>query len=83
MDGATNGEIDRAFPEGVIDSRYDFNRKIIHIDMDAFYASVEIRDNPRLSGRPLVVGSQRGVVLTASYEARKFGIGSGMPGFLT
>lgn len=63
------------------DIRYKFNRKIIHIDMDAFYASVEIRDNPLLKNRPLVVGSKKGVVLTASYEARKFGIGSGMPGF--
>ena len=59
----------------------DLTRRIVHVDMDAFFASVEQRDRPELRGIPIAVGhaDRRGVVATASYEARKFGVRSAMP----
>ena len=64
-----------------MNSNADPGRKIIHIDADCFYAAVEVRDNPALKGKPIAVGgsaTRRGVVATASYEARKFGVHSAM-----
>ncbi|HEY6111551.1 MAG TPA: DNA polymerase IV, partial [Chthoniobacterales bacterium] len=57
-------------------------RAILHLDMDCFYAAIEVRDQPRLRGKPVGVGGareRRGVLTTCNYEARKFGVHSAMP----
>src|SRR3984893_18513916 len=68
-------------PSGHVSDEPTRQRKILHIDMDAFYASVEQRDNPELRGKPVAVGGsrERGGVAAASYEAREFGVPSAIP----
>lgn len=60
----------------------EFDKKIIHIDMDCFYAAIEMRDFPELANKPIAVGgdaNRRGVIATCNYAARKFGVHSAMP----
>ncbi|TDL25971.1 IMS-domain-containing protein [Rickenella mellea] len=71
-------DVDRQLVE--LESQRDLSQYIVHVDMDAFFANVELMENPDLAGKPFGVG--RGVLTTASYEARKYGVRSGMAGFV-
>ncbi|KAH9979034.1 hypothetical protein BGW80DRAFT_1442884 [Lactifluus volemus] len=76
--GKVEQRVDRLLE--AIERERDLTHYIIHVDMDAFYANVELLDNPTLAGKPFGVG--HGVLCTASYEARKYGVRSGMPGYI-
>ncbi|KAF8904417.1 hypothetical protein CPB84DRAFT_1960811 [Gymnopilus junonius] len=80
--GADISKIENAVDQVIsqIETRRDLTQIIVHVDMDAFYANVELLDNPDLKGKPFGVG--RGVLTTASYEARRYGVRSGMAGFI-
>ena len=64
-----------------IELKRDFSRYLVHIDMDAFYANVEIKDNPQLAQQPIAVGSDS-MLSTSNYIARQFGVRAAMPGFI-
>ena len=59
----------------------DLSRIIVHVDMDMFYAAIEMRDDPSLRGKPIAVGGMS-MLATSNYEARKFGVRSAMPGYI-
>lgn len=84
--GLSQASIDKALSQAdllVAELRQgrDLSRTIVHVDMDAFYAAVEMRDQPDLKTKPMAVGSM-GMLSTSNYEARKFGVRAGMPGFI-
>ena len=64
-----------------LDQEFDFTRTIVHVDMDAFYAAVEMRDDPKLKNVPMAVGGNS-MLSTSNYLARKFGVRAAMPGFI-
>ncbi|KDR75457.1 hypothetical protein GALMADRAFT_140685 [Galerina marginata CBS 339.88] len=82
IDGVDIAKVEAAADQllSQIESQRDLTQIIVHVDMDAFYANVELLDNPDLKGKPFAVG--RGVLTTASYDARKYGVRSGMAGFV-
>ncbi|XP_066091016.1 DNA polymerase kappa isoform X2 [Saccopteryx bilineata] len=72
-------QVDRFAVE--LEQRRDLNNTIVHIDMDAFYAAVEMRDNPELKDKPIAVGTSS-MLMTSNYHARRFGVRAAMPGFI-
>lgn len=86
LDDAVSADLDfqerlRRWTEDELEKGLDLTRWWIHIDMDSFYAAVEIRDNPQLRGLPMAVGNLS-MICTTSYEARSYGVRSAMPGFI-